>query len=84
MAGSAQPLRLVLDTNVVGAGLLWNGPPRRLIEWAIEGEAVEPAERHSSSAACAPAVCRADGGSSRGLPRGLGSRRTPVICSIFA
>jgi putative PIN family toxin of toxin-antitoxin system len=35
----------VLDTNVVVAGLLWNGPPRRLIEWAIspgaEGEAVE-------------------------------------------
>jgi putative PIN family toxin of toxin-antitoxin system len=39
------PLRLVLDTNVVVAGLLWNGPPRRLIEWAIspgsEGDAVE-------------------------------------------
>ncbi len=35
------PLRLVLDTNIVVAGLLWNGPPRRLIEWAIEGEAVE-------------------------------------------
>ena len=35
------PLRLVLDTNVVVAGLLWSGPPRRLIEWAIEGEAVE-------------------------------------------
>lgn len=42
MAGSAhQPLRLVLDTNVVVAGLLWRGPPRRLIEWAIVGEAVE-------------------------------------------
>jgi uncharacterized protein len=42
MAGSAhQPLRLVLDTNIVVAGLLWNGPPRRLIELAIEGEAVE-------------------------------------------
>ena len=35
------PLRLMLDTNVVIAGLLWNGPPRRLIEWAIEGESVE-------------------------------------------
>jgi uncharacterized protein len=35
------PLRLLLDTNVVVAGLLWNGPPRRLIEWSIEGEAVE-------------------------------------------
>jgi putative PIN family toxin of toxin-antitoxin system len=35
------PLRLVLDTNVVVAGLLWNGPPRWLIEWAIEGEAIE-------------------------------------------
>jgi putative PIN family toxin of toxin-antitoxin system len=42
MAGSAhQPLRLVLDTNIVVAGLLWNGPPRRLIELAIEGDAVE-------------------------------------------
>ena len=39
MAGSAsRPLRLVLDTNIVAAGLLWNGPPRRLIEAAIEGE----------------------------------------------
>lgn len=45
MPGSAQqpqpPLRLVLDTNVAVAGLLWSGPPRRLIELAIEGEAVE-------------------------------------------
>lgn len=36
-----QPLRLVLDTNVVVAGLLWNGPPRRLLEQAISGDAVE-------------------------------------------
>ena len=27
--------RLVLDTNVVVAGLLWNGPPRTLIDLAI-------------------------------------------------
>ena len=40
-ASGTQPLRLVLDTNVVVAGLLWNGPPRRLSELAIEGEAVE-------------------------------------------
>ena len=40
-ASAHPPLRLVLDTNVVVAGLLWNGPPRRLIECAIEGEAVE-------------------------------------------
>jgi len=33
-----QPLRLVLDTNVVVAGLLWNGPPRHLLEAAIAGE----------------------------------------------
>lgn len=33
-----QPLRLVLDTNVVLAGLLWNGPPRRLLEAAIAAE----------------------------------------------
>jgi putative PIN family toxin of toxin-antitoxin system len=39
MPGSAQPLRLVLDTNVVVAGLLWNGPPRRLLQAAINGEA---------------------------------------------
>jgi len=32
---------MVLDTNVVVAGLLWRGPPRHLIELAIEGEAVE-------------------------------------------
>ena len=36
-ASGTQPLRLVLDTNIVVAGLLWNGPPRRLIELAIEG-----------------------------------------------
>jgi putative PIN family toxin of toxin-antitoxin system len=35
---STQPLRLVLDTNVVVAGLLWNGPPRRLLEAAVAGE----------------------------------------------
>lgn len=39
MPGSAhQPLRLVLDTNVVVAGLLWNGPPRRLLQAAIDAE----------------------------------------------
>jgi len=38
MPGSAQPLRLVLDTNIVVAGLLWNGPPRRLLQAAIDGE----------------------------------------------
>ena len=40
-ASGSQPLRLVLDTIVVVAGLFWNGPPRRLIELAIEGQAVE-------------------------------------------
>ena len=40
-AGAHRPLRLVLDTNIVVAGFLWSGPPRRLIEWAIEGAAVE-------------------------------------------
>ena len=40
-APAHRPLRLVLDTNVVVAGLLWNGPPRRLIELAIEGDTVE-------------------------------------------
>jgi len=38
MPASAQPLRLVLDTNVVVAGLLWSGPPRRLLQAAIDGE----------------------------------------------
>lgn len=41
MAQAAPSLRLVLDTNVVVAGLLWSGPPRRLIESAIEGVTVE-------------------------------------------
>ena len=36
-ASGSQPLRLVLDTNIVVAGFLWNGPPRHLIELAIEG-----------------------------------------------
>jgi len=31
-------MRLVLDTNVVIAGLLWHGPPRRLIDLAIGDE----------------------------------------------
>ncbi|MBQ1765886.1 MAG: putative toxin-antitoxin system toxin component, PIN family [Aquincola sp.] len=42
--GAGSPIRLVLDTNVVVAGLLWNGPPRRVMELAIasgEGPAVE-------------------------------------------
>lgn len=37
-AASGPPPRLVLDTNVVVAGLLWQGPPRRLLEAAIAGE----------------------------------------------
>ena len=37
--------RLVLDTNVVVAGLLWDGPPRRLIEQAID----ERVELYSST-----------------------------------
>lgn len=30
-------MRLVLDTNVVIAGMLWQGPSRRLLEAAVEG-----------------------------------------------
>ena len=37
-ASGSQPLRLVLDTNIVVAGYLWNGPLRRLIELAIDGQ----------------------------------------------
>jgi len=33
-------MRLVLDTNVVVAGLLWHGAPHRLLDLAIEDEAV--------------------------------------------
>ena len=29
-------MRLVLDTNVVVAGLLWSGPPRHLLDLAID------------------------------------------------
>ena len=28
-------MRIVLDTNAVISGMLWNGPPRRLIQAAI-------------------------------------------------
>lgn len=31
-------MRLVLDTNSIVSGLLWNGPPRRLLEVARRGE----------------------------------------------
>lgn len=43
MAAAPAPLRLVLDTNVVVAALLWSGPPRRLMElaFALEAAAVE-------------------------------------------
>ena len=41
-APARQPVRLVLDTNVVVAGLLWNGPPRRLVEMAIGGLVFSP------------------------------------------
>jgi uncharacterized protein len=30
-------MRLVLDTNAVIAALLWNGPPRQLLDAAIDG-----------------------------------------------
>ena len=30
-------MRLVLDTNIVISGLVWNGPPRRLLDAAISG-----------------------------------------------
>lgn len=32
------PSRLVLDTNVVIAALLWNGPPQRLLNLATAGD----------------------------------------------
>jgi putative PIN family toxin of toxin-antitoxin system len=31
-------VRLVLDTNTVVAGFLWQGPPHRLIRMAMDGE----------------------------------------------
>jgi len=34
-------MRLVLDTNVVIAALLWHGTPRRLLDRAIDDEAIE-------------------------------------------
>ena len=36
-----RPRRLVLDTNVVVSGLRWNGPSRRLLDSAIEAQALE-------------------------------------------
>lgn len=32
-----RPWRLLLDTNFALAGLLWSGPPRRLLQWALQG-----------------------------------------------
>jgi putative PIN family toxin of toxin-antitoxin system len=34
-------MRLVLDTNVVIAALLWHGTPRRLLDRAIDDETIE-------------------------------------------
>jgi putative PIN family toxin of toxin-antitoxin system len=34
-------MRLVLDTNVAVSGLLWDGPPRRLLEQAIDDDTIE-------------------------------------------
>jgi putative PIN family toxin of toxin-antitoxin system len=34
-------MRLVLDTNVVVAGLLWDGPPRKILERAIDDGTLE-------------------------------------------
>jgi putative PIN family toxin of toxin-antitoxin system len=33
-------VRLVLDTNIVVAALLWAGPPRRLLDRAIDDETI--------------------------------------------
>jgi uncharacterized protein len=30
-------MRVVLDTNVVVSGMLWTGPPNRLLRWARDG-----------------------------------------------
>lgn len=40
-ASRVRPLRLVLDTNVVVAGLLWNGAPRQLIDHSISGVGIK-------------------------------------------
>lgn len=39
MSAVTPHLRWVLDTNIVVAGLLWDGPPRRLLDCAIDGQA---------------------------------------------
>ena len=31
-------MRLVLDTNIVVSGLIWSGPPRRLLDLAVRGD----------------------------------------------
>jgi predicted nucleic acid-binding protein len=30
-------MKVVVDTNVVVSGLLWGGPPNRILRWAREG-----------------------------------------------
>ena len=38
-AGRKGPgMRLVLDTNVVVSALIWDGPPKRLLDLAVSGE----------------------------------------------
>ena len=37
MAHLSKPCRLLLDTNVALAGLLWGGPPKRLLQEALQG-----------------------------------------------
>ncbi len=44
------PVRMVLDTNIVVAGLLWNGPPRRLLEWSVRPDGTAQVEFYSSAA----------------------------------
>ncbi len=34
-------MRLLLDTNVVVAGLIWNGAPRKLLDRAVDDESIK-------------------------------------------
>jgi hypothetical protein len=33
-------MKLVVDTNVIVSGLLWSGPPNRILKWVRDGQVV--------------------------------------------
>lgn len=40
LSNAVAPLRLLLDTNIIVSGLLWNGAPRILLKLAADNDAI--------------------------------------------